>query len=225
MKLKDKLFVVRNDQPHLNPIGVNIPAFAKLWDADTSIEKIEYAKELAYIYHMWEYDSPYYDRKNKEEEIIRDFIGKKNWKPTKRLTAALEAYAEFDNCAEKRLLDAAVASCDALARDLTRIRQDSKQLEKVVQEIDQEINNAEEIDRKIELLSNKISVQEKQLKVSTLLSRIMPQLESTIETTISLRKKVTTSVYKGESSDTLVGDFLYDKLMIEIDYEQNANPE
>lgn len=223
MKLKDKLFLMRHDQPYLNPIGINIPEFAKLWEADKTVEKIDYAKELAYIYHMWEYDSPYYDRKNKEEEIIRDFIGKKRWKPTKRLIAALAKYKKLDTSAEKRALDASTASCDTIANDLSRLKQDNSQLEKVLEELDVEIKQADDINRKVELLKMKMDIQEQQLKISATLTKIMPQLEKTIETTISLRKKVTTSVYKGESSDTIIGTFLYDSLMDELEYEQEQN--
>ena len=225
MKLKDKLFTMRNDQPYLNPVGINLPEFSKLWEADTSEEKIEYAQELAYIYHMWEYDSPYYDRRNKEEEIIRDFIGKKRWSPTLRLKAALDKYKTLDNCAEKRALDASVVTCDAIAEDLGRLRQDSKQLEAVIMELDNEIKQADDINRKVDLLSMKMDIQEKQLKISTTLTKIMPALEKSIETTINLRRKVTTAVYKGESSDSTVGVFLYDKLMDEIEHEQNSNTE
>ena len=66
-------------------------------------------------------------------------------------------------------------------------------------------------------------MQEKQLKMSTALIKIIPQLEKTIETTISLRKKVTTAIYKGESTANIIGEFLYDKLMDEIEYEQSQN--
>ncbi len=223
MKLKDKLFTMRHDQPYLNPIGINLPEFAKLWDMDKTTAKIEYAKGLAYIYHMWEYDSPYYDRKDKEAEIIRDFIGKKRWKPNKKLIAAYDKYKALDTTAEKRALDASVASCDAIADDLSRVRQDTAQLERVITEIDIEIKRADNIDRKVDLLTMKMEMQEKQLKMSTALIKIIPQLEKTIETTISLRKKVTTAIYKGESTANIIGEFLYDKLMDEIEYEQSQN--
>jgi hypothetical protein len=225
MNLKDKLFQMRNDQPYLNPVGIHIPEFEKLWDADKSEEKIKYAQALAYIYHMWEYDSPYYDRKNKEEEIVKDFIGKKSWKPTKGILAALEKYKHLDDSAEKRALDASTVTCDAIADDLARLRQDSKQLEVVISEIDREIQQCDDIHMKVELLKMKMDIQEQQLKISTALTKIMPQLEKTIETTINLRRKVTTSVYKGESSANTVKEFLYDKLMDELDYEQQQDTE
>jgi len=211
---------MHHDQPHLTPIGIHIPEFAKLYDADKTLAKMEYARELAYIYHMHEYDSPYYDRKNKEEEIIRDFVGKKRWKPTKRVIAALAKYKSLDRCAEKRALDAAVTSCDSLADDLLRIRQDTQQIDDVIKEIDLEIKRADNIDRKVDMLTMKLEMQDKQLKNSLSLAKIMPQLEKNIDTVMSLRKKVTTSVYKGESSDSTIGEFMYDKLMDELAYEQ-----
>jgi len=220
MKLKDKLFTVINDQPYLNPVGINIPEFKRLWEGDKTEEKVDYAKELAYIYHMWEYASPYFDRKNKEDEIIKDFIGKSRWKPTKRVLAALAKYKSLDGTAEKRALNAAVATCDALADDLGQLRQDTDQLEKILTEIDTEIKMADSIHQKVELMKMKLDLQEQKMKIAKMIMDTMPKLEKTIETTLLLRKKVTTSVFKGENADSIIGEFFMDSLMNEIAYEK-----
>lgn len=223
MKLKDKLFIIINDQPHLNPIGIRIPEFEKLWKADKSVEKVQYAKELAYIYHMWEYDSPYYDRKNKEEEIIRDFIGKKYWRKPKRVTEALDKYKSLDETAERRALDASIAACDGLAEDLIKLRQDTDQLEIILSDLDQAMKEEEEIGRRVDLMKMKLDLQEQKMKIARASIEVMARLEKTIETAISLRKKVTKSVFKGENSDSMIGDFLYDKLMSKMNHEANQS--
>jgi len=223
MKLKDKLFNMVNDQPFLQPVGIHIPEFAALWDADKSEEKIQYAQELAYIYHMWEYDSPYYDRKNKEEEIIKDFIGKKGWKPAKRVLAAFERYKQLDESPERLALDAAIASCNSIASDLINLKRESSEVAMIFTEIEQEILRAESIFKKVDLLNMKLKIQEQRMSIAKMISDIMPRLEKTIETVLNLRKKVTASVYKGENTDAIVGDYLYEKIMDEIDYEQSQN--
>ena len=216
---------MRNDQPYLTPVGINIKEFEDLWNADTSADKTDYAKALAYIYHMYEYDSPYYDRKNKEAEIIKDFIGKKNWKPSKAILTALAKYASLDETAERRVLDATVASCDNIASDLSKLRQETDQLEVILKELDKEIKQADEIERKVLLMRTKLDLQEQKMKISKMIMDMMPKLEKTVETAMLLRRKVTKAIYKGESSDSTIVEFLYDKLMDELTYEQNQDEE
>jgi len=225
MRLKDKLFTIINDQPYLNPVGLHIAEFEALRAADKTEAKIEYAKSLAYIYHMWEYDSPYYDRKNKESEIIRDFIGKATWKPSKALLKAYDKYIQLDECAEKRLLDAAVTSCDRIASDLSTLKQESDQLELLLKELDVSIKASDKIEKKVDLMKIKLDFQEQKMKISKSIVDTLPKVEKAIETVLNLRKKVTKAVFKGESTDSVIGEFLYDKLMNELSYEQDQDEE
>jgi hypothetical protein len=220
MKFKDKVFQMRNDQPYLNPIGINMPEFAKLYKADKSASKSKYAAELAYVYHMWEYDSPYYDLRDKESKIIRDYIKRPNWKPTKQVQDALAAYEALDDCAEKRALDAAISVCDQISESITEMDTNAGQFTEIIQEIEREIKEADSIDLKIALLKQKLDLKEQHMKILTAITKTMPQLEKTIETSISLRKKVTQAVYKGENASEVIGQFLMDDLMDELDHEQ-----
>lgn len=219
MKLKDKIFQILNEQPHLHPIGIHLPEFAKLRDADKSEDKSKYAQQLAYVYHMHEYDSPYYDRKNKEQEIGKDYFGKRNFKPTKMLAAALQRYKELDSCAERRALDAATTACDMIAENINKMSTDSSQFEHIISILDEDIKNGTTTAHKIHAFQQKLDIQEQQMKILTSITKTMPQLEKTIETSLNLRKKVTTAVFKGEGSDSMIGEFLFDTLMDELQYE------
>jgi hypothetical protein len=217
---------MRGDQPYLNPIGINIPEFKKLWDADKSEDKSQYAKELAYIYHMCEYDSPYYDLEDKQEKVIKDFIGKTSWRIPKRVTNCIEAYKGLDTASEKRSLDAAVVACDAVAADLEQVRNESKALQNLLEEIDREIAGAEDVYARMELMKEKLFLQKEKMIISKTITDVFPKLEKTVESLINLRKKVTKAVYKGESAGAHTAKkFLLDDLMEELDYEQTDDRE
>ena len=215
---------MRGDQPYLNPIGINIPEFKKIWEADKSEDKSQYAKELAYIYHMCEYDSPYYDLENKEDRIIKDFIGKTSWRKPKRVDNAMEVYRSMDTASERRSLDAAVIACDAVASDLKQVRNESKALQNLLDEIDSEIKGAADVYARMELMKEKLFLQKEKMAISKTITDVFPKLEKTVESLINLRKKVTKAVYKGESAGANIAKkFLMDNLMDELDYEQDED--
>lgn len=225
MTLKDKLFTMQGDQPYLNPIGINLPVFEKLWNEDTSVDKSQYAKELAYIFHMCDYQSPYYDRPDKEKSIIRDFFGTSSWKPTKRVKNCIDVYNQLQSNAEKRSLDGAIISCDSVVNDLSQTQNESKELENLLRDIDLEIKkNSDDVYIRMELMKEKLNLQKQKLSVAESIANLVPKIEKHVETIQNLRRKVTKAIYEGDVSNKL-NDFLFDKLFEEVKYEQSKNEE
>lgn len=215
MRFKDRVFTIVDDQPYLTPIGLSIPEFAELWKADKTQDRSQYAKELAYVYHMCEYDSPYYDVANKSEVVAKAFMNSTSYKPSKRVLDAMKVYNDLQSNSEKRALDAAVAACDMIGNDLKKIEMESDEFNKLIREIDAEIKQCTEISSKIELMNQKLKLQETKLKINDNITGVVTKLEKQIESIKLLRERVTKAVYTGEMSqklDTFIIDTIIDEL-------------
>jgi hypothetical protein len=210
MRFEDKVFTVVNDQPRLSAVGLNIPAFMKLWEEDTTEDKSQYAKELAFVYHMCTYRSPYYDVVNKQEAIGRDYMGDKKYKPSKRVTDAVSVFVEMQNSSELRALDAATSSADMIAKDLRNMEMESVEFNKLIKEIDVYV--------KIELMGHKMKLQENKLKINDQIVGLSTKLEKQIESIKLLRERVTKAEYSGEMS-SMIDSFLIDDILEDLKNE------
>lgn len=223
MNLKDRLFVVIDENPALNPnLGLQVPEFKVLYDADKTEEKVNFKKEMSYVYHMCEYTSPYYDVPDKETAVAKDIMGKASWKPTKRVKRAIEAFKSFDTSAEKRMLDSALATCEKIGVELENLSKTDKDVRTVVEEIEKEIKTATDVDIKIMLIKEKLALQKASLDLTSAMNQITTKLNKTVEGVMELRAKVTAAVYKGENAGAQISvKFIMDELMDELDYEQS----
>ena len=215
MKFEDRVFIMRGDQPSLNAVGLNIPEFKVLWINDTSDDKSQYAKELAFVYHMCTYRSPYYDVPNKKEAVCRDYFGDKNYKISKRLTDAMRAFDEKRNVAEMRALDAESGSCDMIAKDIKEMEMESSEFNKLIKEIDAEIKGTKDIDAKIKLMESKMKLQKQKLEINDMIIGLGVKLEKQIESLKNLRERVTKQEYNGEMSQ-VIDSFLVDDIVDEL---------
>lgn len=215
---------MNNNDPTLQAIGINIPEFMRLWKRDLDPDKSRYRAEVAYIYHMVEYDSPYYDRPNKHQTIAKDYMKNEDWEADPLVLAALKKYESLDSSSEKRTLDSAIMACESVAEDLKKLSLSTNQIELVLAEVDTLIAESDTTIEKVELLKQKMDLQKEKLNMSKLITDIFPRLEKHVSTIISLRAKVTKAVYKGETSGGAVAtNFLLDKLNSLLDYEQMQN--
>ena len=201
MKLKDKLFVMKNNEPMLNAIGINIPQFTKLWNEDKSSNKSQYAKEVAYVYHMCDYESPYYDVKDKEKEISKAIMNKENYVPPKRVKDCIELYKKLEDTPEKRALDASLSNCDAISESLASYSHDATQMNNLMKEIDIEMQNCDTVYEKVQLLSSKNDIKQQVINLAKSAADLIPKLEKNIESIIKLREKLTKTIYDSTDSN------------------------
>lgn len=102
-----KLFEIKNNQPIVTTEG--IMTFSELFQRDTSKDKSRFFQELEYVYFLYDYKSYYlaYPPDTREQEVIKDFIKIKDWKPDVIVKKAIQKYKELQHTFSLRYLDAA----------------------------------------------------------------------------------------------------------------------
>jgi len=214
MLVRDKIFTMVDNQPHLNPIGINIPEFNELWDNDSSEEKIQYAKELAYIFHMVDYLSPYYDMENKQEIIAKDYLGTSSYKPPTRVKEALDKYKELTFTIERRSLDATIEVLNGLIKDLRQMS-NGDQYTDIMNRIDDEIDQTDDNFNKMSFLKEKMEMQKLKADTNKVVIDLADKIKKQVESIHDLRTAVTKAVYKGESTSR-IREFIFDKLLAKV---------
>lgn len=212
MLLKDKLFVVIDDQPHINPVGINVPEFKKLYEADTTPEKKQYAKELAYIFHMCDYTSPYFDVENKQEEVAKAYMGSAKYKPTKRVLKALEMYKKMQYGPEHRALDAAVALGDSLMETASQANSETSSMKKLLTKIDAEMKGAD-VYLEMQLTKEKLDIRKQSLDIAKISTDLIAKIDKNIDSLLAIRRKVTTATYAQADNPNSIDKFLIDEFL------------
>lgn len=81
-----------------SPEAYHIHEFKRIIDRDNTPDKTRASKELAYIYFMVDWESPYasMDSESRSEQIINSLFEKKDkWHPDDKVKAALNKYEEL----------------------------------------------------------------------------------------------------------------------------------
>lgn len=101
-----KIFEIQNNIPIVTIECLLVPEFKKIWKADKSKDKTNAFNLFCYIYFSIDYKSLYlsFDKETREERLLEDYIGDKNWKPTQDVLAAMKKYQEFQNTPTMRFL-------------------------------------------------------------------------------------------------------------------------
>ena len=142
-----KLFDIESGQVVLNPTGLWIPEFKKIWDRDKSKTKAKAAREISYIVFLYDYRSPYqaYSESERESRILKDyFADEPDWAPDEVVKAAIKRFEEFQDSAALRLLRATKLALEAIneffknadASDIDKIVKNAKELGNLVQSLD-----------------------------------------------------------------------------------------
>jgi hypothetical protein len=103
-----QLFTIQNQYPYISTEALLIPAFADIWNRDKTKDKSIASKELAYVYFMADYRSPFggLSPEVKEDEIIKDlFRGK--FHTDEKIQAAIEKYEQLQDSLAMRFLKSA----------------------------------------------------------------------------------------------------------------------
>jgi hypothetical protein len=107
-----------NHKVVIHPEALLIQSFKVLWDKDKSKEKIQAMKELAYVYFMTDFKSPYdkYDAKEKSFQVSNDVMGNSEYKPTELVLNAIANYKNLQQTFSMKFLESAKTAARELMR-------------------------------------------------------------------------------------------------------------
>jgi len=91
----------------ISPEALIIKEFKKIWNRDRSNKKDRALKELAYIYHVTDYQSVYrnYHIDTREAKIILDIFDDRQWTPDNEINEAKNRYVELQTTLSMQLLN------------------------------------------------------------------------------------------------------------------------
>lgn len=214
--MKNRLFDVVDNTPIVNPVLINLGPFKRLWESDKTDVKSNYVKYLLYIYYMGDPHSPYFESKNKEDDICLEVWGRRDYKVPIKVKDALAEYLKRNATAESRALEAAIIVCDEITQRVNKTSKDSGQFDELIRDIDIEISKSkDDISRRIELTKEKMDLLDSNLELAKKSSDMIPKIKSQVESMIELRKKVEQSLSELDSSNKRVENFMVDDFIRE----------
>ena len=214
--MRDRLFTVIDGEPIIEAPFINLEPFKKLWDQDKSDDKSQYKKWLLYLYYTCDYRSEYYNIKNKQEIVLDHIFGPKVTKIPPIVLSCQEAYMLHNTIPEQRSLEAAVSSADSLCDTIKDFQQDSTQMTQVLSLIEREIDNSiknQDLEDVTKWTTKKLELQEKYLNLASKAAALVPAIEKSVVTMISLRKKVEESIWTLDESGSKLEDYIIDEFI------------
>lgn len=215
--MRNRLFDVVNGEPVVTAPLINLKAYKKLWDSDTTEDKSVYKKWLMYIYYMYDFKSEFFEQKNKEEEILFELFGSRTYRvPKKKLEGCINEYIAKNTCAEQRTLEAAIFSADNVTDNLRKINKNANELDIILQRLDKDIERALKEDntfKAVELTKEKLDLQTTQMNLIKQSSDLIPKIEKSVESIISLRDKVERAINSLDESNDKLEDYIIDEFI------------
>jgi len=216
MSFANKLFEVVNDVPVYTPVLINLPAFKKLYEKDNSADKSTYAKQLAYIYYSEDYKSPFFDSNDRDHESMIAAFGK-TITPTKDLLACKKEYRDRQVTVEVKSLESSLATCDNLLRNLSSSRNDLDQYTRLLEELEESIDQATDLESKLTYAGAKLDMEDKLLIKTKKTAELIPQINKLVESIVELRERVRVKMLelevspgRNDISNFLINDFIND---------------
>jgi hypothetical protein len=110
--------------------AIALGPFKKIWDRDKSKTKDRAKNELAYIYYLCDYKSPYFNTSNLEErhEEIKKAIFASTWEPDNVITEAVDFYRERQRTFSLVLLEDAIGAMARLSSYIRTINFDENEI-------------------------------------------------------------------------------------------------
>lgn len=216
--MRNRLFTIIDGDPVIEAPLVNLKAFRELWMLDKSDDKSEYKKWMLYIYYMYDYESEFYELADKEEQVCLEIFNKKKIKIPKQLEACIKEYKSKNVPVEQRTLDAAIRSADNVTSNLTKLQQNVEQLDALMTALEKEISNALKAGETmvaVELTKEKLTIQKTQLDLVDKSSSLIPKIEKSVNSIISLRSAVEKAVSNDKSNNTRLENYLIDEFINE----------
>lgn len=149
-----KILELKDNQLQFEPEFLTVPEFNLLWKADKSKTKDKAFKELMYIYHMVDFNSPYvnYPENKKQESILHDILLDEKFKPSKEVELAILKYKQLIETPKQRLLAAARYKIDEIAvflKDTPLTEDSSKSILELFKSISTTIKNFDDIENAV----------------------------------------------------------------------------
>lgn len=164
------LFDMKDGKFIVNPDRIIIPPFKTIWERDKSKSKETAINELAYIYFVADYDSPYanFPEAEKTERVAIDFLAKYKITPDTLVNEAVNKYKEFQSTHSMRLLNSARATADKMSNYFDNIdfdeEDDSGRLKYVAKDVASTLSNIGKIVESLDKLEEKVK---KEIKTET----------------------------------------------------------
>ena len=152
-----KLFNFVNYRLEIRPEAFTIQVFKLLVDRDKSKTKDVALKELAYIFHMCDFTSPYSSSLNdgeRSDRIIKDVVKIKGWNPDDKVKEAIKIYKELDETITSKYLESmkiGLSKIDTYIRNLDEKETDGADMQRINTMISNSIDTVKAI-RELEKL-------------------------------------------------------------------------
>lgn len=129
-----KILDFKDNQVVVDPHVLSFIEYNVLWERDRSKDKRQAFKELGYVYHMCDFNSPLanYPANKRQEYAIRDIIGDDSWKPDKAVLAACKLYKEENETSMQRQVVVAKMKMDEITEYFKKTPVDSDTLEDIL---------------------------------------------------------------------------------------------
>lgn len=157
-----------------------IPEFKKLWDRDKTKQKVQAKNDLAVVYYIGYFNSPYnqYGEEGKLNKVAKQLKGDPKWKPKddKDIEAALNLYQEMQRTPSLRILKSireSLETSDAV------IKQVSNNITKIAERQNEEKDDTQSLKNMEKLFSY----------INSLL-KLQGQIPQSINSIIDLETKV-----------------------------------
>lgn len=112
-----KIFNFKNFHVIVDPEVLTVPEFSVIWEKDKTKDKTKAFKELAYVFHMADFNSPYSNlsEDKKKEKIGSDIMKNQGYEPSSYILDAIGKYEELSITPKERLLMSVKRKIDQVA--------------------------------------------------------------------------------------------------------------
>ncbi|QDP46367.1 MAG: hypothetical protein GOVbin1709_29 [Prokaryotic dsDNA virus sp.] len=123
------LFDLRDFKVTISPKALIVPEFKALWDRDESKNKSTALSELAYVYYLSDFKSPYLlslDISVVKHTVAKDFMKDENYKPDDLVEEAIKKYKSLQETPSMRLLNSSLVTVSKLTDYLESVDLDER---------------------------------------------------------------------------------------------------
>lgn len=130
-----KIFDLKDNNLIIEPQVLTVPEFHALWKRDKNKNKDNAFKDLGYVYHLCDFNSPYagYPAYIKEETIKIDLYKDKNYKIDSHIKLAVDKYKELHSTSKQRFVEAVKGKLDEITKFITETPVDEDTLKAILE--------------------------------------------------------------------------------------------
>lgn len=220
--LSQHLFQVIDDVPRYCPIQLNIPCFKELYLTDTSPDKSEYSKQLAFIWFYLDANSPYFNSPERTDDCMLAAFGTTKYKVSKLLQSCMDEYSHRQSTTELRSLLAITNILDGMIKDLNRQKESgNEQMEEYISDIHSQMKLEKDLTQRFVLAEMRDKALSSINKNNTDVVNLIPKISNTIKEMVELRKAVAKSLIEIDSSsnkENIANHIIYDIIDINRGY-------